>query len=111
MKSNAKDELKVKNKQLSVEQANKLLDLPLISRALFMHLVKLKKQKAEITAISMQNIEYQLNKVTKLLNDTKTVVSAKYHNFFWCVFEKNLQHPVILYKVWLQDQATQWQKI
>ena len=46
-----------------------------------MHLAESKKQKAEIFAISMRDIEYQLNKGTKLLTDPKTVVLEKYHDF------------------------------
>ena len=89
-KLNAKDEVKVEDKRPSVEQANKPLDLALIDGALFMHLVKSRKQKAKITAISMQDIEYQLNKVTKPLTDLKTVVPATYHDFLNVFSKKNL---------------------
>ena len=53
----------------------------MIGEAPFIHLVKSKKQKAEISAISMRDIEYQLNKATKPLTDPKTVVPAEYHDF------------------------------
>ena len=80
---NAKDETKVKKKKPSVEEASKPLDLALIGGAPFIRLAKSKKPKhrAEIFAISMQDIEYQLNKVTKPLTDPKTVVPVKYHDF------------------------------
>ena len=84
-KLNAKDETKVKDKNPSVKQADsKLLNLASTDEAFFMRLAKSKKpeQKAEIFAISMQNIEYQLNKETKPLTDPKKFVSTKYHNFF-----------------------------
>ena len=73
----------------SVEQANRPLDLVLIGGAPFMHLAKSKKQKAEIFAISMRDIEYQLNKGTKPLTDPKTVVPEEYHDFF-DVFSKDI---------------------
>ena len=90
LKLNAKSEMNSKNTKLSVEQAeSKSLNLALIGEALFIHLAKLKKQKAEIFAISMQNIKYQLNKGTKPPTNPKTVVSAKYYDFF-DVFLKNI---------------------
>ena len=75
--------LKQKDKP-SVEQTSendKPLDLALIGGAPFMHLARSKKQKAEIFAISMRDIEYQLNKRTKPLTNPKTVVPEEYHNF------------------------------
>ena len=90
LESNVKGESEVKNNQPSVERAeSKPLDLALIGRAPFIHLVKSKKQKAEIFAISMQDIEYQLNKKTKQPTDPKTVVPAEYHDFF-DVFSKDI---------------------
>ena len=61
-KPNAKDEAKVKDKKKpSVERADsKPLDLAFIDGAPFIRLAKSKKpkQRAEIFAISMQDIEY-----------------------------------------------------
>ena len=79
-----KHETTSKNEKPSVEQAsenNKPLDLAFIGGALFVHLVKSKKQKAKIFAISMQDIEYQLNKETKPPTNPKTVILAEYHDF------------------------------
>ena len=83
-KANTKYEAKVEDKKPSIKWADendKLLNLALIGEAPFIHLVKSKKQKAEISAISMRDIEYQLNKATKPLTDPKTVVPAEYHDF------------------------------
>ena len=82
LKPNAKGEAKVEDKKPSVEQADsKPLDLAFIGKAPFVHLVKSKKQKAEIFAISMQDIKYQLNKKTKPPTNPKTVVPVEYHDF------------------------------
>ena len=84
LKPSAKDGTNSKNERPSVEQASendKPIDLALIGGAPFMHLAKSKKQKAEIFAISMRDIEYQLNKRTKPLTDPKTVVPEEYHDF------------------------------
>ena len=96
LKPNAKDKTNSKNKKPSVEQANKPLNLAFIDVALFMHLARLKKQKAEIFAISMQDIEYQLNKETKLPTDPKTVVPEEYHDFL-DVFSKDISDTLRLY--------------
>lgn len=40
-----------------------------------------KGKKAEIYAISMRDIEYQLNKQTKPVTDPKTIVPEEYHDF------------------------------
>ena len=91
-KPNAKHEPKVEDKRPSVESANetnKPLDLAFIGGAPFMHLAKSKKQKAEIFTISMQDIEYQLNKKTKPLTNPKTVVLEEYHDFL-DVFSKDI---------------------
>ena len=85
----AKEKTKVEDKRPSVERANKPLDLAFIGGAPFMHLTKSKKQKAEIFAISMRDIEYQFNKRTKPPTDPKTVVPAEYHDFF-DVFSKDI---------------------
>ena len=69
------------NKKPSVEQSDKFFDLAFIGRAPFMHLAKFKKEKAEIFAISMRDIEYQLNKKMNPLIDLKTIVSVEYHDF------------------------------
>ena len=83
-KSNAKSEAKVNDKKPSVEQADdKPLDSALIGGAPFICLAKSKKPKhrAEIFAILMQDIKYQLNKVTKPPKDPKTVISLEYYDF------------------------------
>ena len=80
-KPNAKGEAKVENKKPRVEQADendKPLDLAFIGGAPFMHLAK---KKAEIFAISMRDVKYQLNKGTKPLTDPKTVVPVDYHDY------------------------------
>ena len=51
-----------------------------------MHLVK---KKAEIFAISMRDIKYQLNKTTKPPTNLKTVVLEEYHDFL-DVFSKDI---------------------
>ena len=87
-----KDKPKVEDKKPSVESANetsKPLDLAFIGGALFIHLVKSKKQRAKIFAISMRDIEYQLNKGTKPSTNLKTVVPAEYHDFL-DVFSKDI---------------------
>ena len=96
LKPNAKEETKVEDKRPSVEQADKPLDLALIGGALFMHLAKSKKQKAEIFAISMRNIKYQLNKTTKTPTDPKTVVPTEYDDFL-DVFSKDISDMLRLY--------------
>ena len=57
-KLNAKDKAEVKDKKTSVEKVDKPFDLALIGGAPFIYLVKSKKQRAEIFAISMRGIEY-----------------------------------------------------
>ena len=97
-KQKVKDETKAKGKKPSVEQAgNKPLDLAFMGGAPFMHLAKSKKQKAEIFAISMQDIEYQLNKKTKPPTNPKTVVSTGYHDFL-DVFSKEISDTLRLYR-------------
>ena len=78
-KPNGENKLKIESERPRVEQANKPLDLAFIGGAPFMHLAK--KQQAEVFAISMRDIEYQLNKGTKPLTNPKTVVPEEYHNF------------------------------
>ena len=116
-KSNAKDKTegkgktKVKAKDLSIEsadEADKSLDLALIDETPFMHLAK-KQKVVEIFSISMQDIEYQLNKVTKPLTNPKTVVTAEYHDFF-DVFSKETSdtlspHTKFDYKIKLLKDA------
>ena len=90
VKNEGNEPKKSKNEKPSVERADsEPLDLAFISGAPFMHLAKSKKQRAEIFAISMRDIEYQLNKGTKPLTDPKTVVPAEYHDFF-DVFSKEI---------------------
>ena len=87
---------KVKDKKPSVERMgknDKPLDLALISGAPFMHLARSKKQKAEIYAISMRDIEYQLNKGTKPPTDLKTVVPTEYPDFL-DVFSKDISNTL-----------------
>ena len=89
-----KESKKLKSEKPSVERAgenDKPLDLALIGGAPFFHLAKSKKpkQRAEIFAISMRDIEYQLNKGTKPPTDPRTVVPAEYHDFL-DVFSKDI---------------------
>ena len=93
-KTKEKDETTSKNKKPSVERVSendKPLDLVFIGRAPFICLAKSKKpkHKAEIFAISMRDIEYQLNNGTKPSTDPKSVVPAEYHDFF-DVFSKDI---------------------
>ena len=91
---------KVEDKKPSVEQADsKPFDLAFIGETPFMRLAKSKKpeQKAEIFTISMRDIKYQLNKTTKPLTDTKTVVLAKYYDFL-NVFSKNISDTLRPYR-------------
>ena len=64
-----------------VELANetKPIDLVFIEGAPFTYLAK--QKDVEIFAISMRDIEYQLEKATKTLTDLKTVVPEEYHKF------------------------------
>ena len=84
--SNAKYEAKVEDRKTSVDQpkSDKPLDLAFVGGAPFIRLAKSKKLKhrAEIFAISMRDIKYQLNKGTKPPTNPKTVVPAEYHDFF-----------------------------
>ena len=57
----------------------KPIDLAFIGGALFTYLAKQKDVK--ICVISMWDIEYQLEKVTKTPTDPKTVVLEEYHKF------------------------------
>ena len=89
-----KDESNSKNKKPSVEPADgKPLDLALIGGAPFIHLVKSKKRKAEVFAISIRDIKYQLNKGKTPLTNPKTVVPAEYHDFL-DVFSKNISNTL-----------------
>ena len=97
-KPNTKDKTKVEDKKLSVERAgenNRPLDLAFIGGAPFIRLAKSKKLKhrAEIFAVSMRDVKYQLNKRTKPLTNPKTVVSAEYHDFL-DVFSKEASNTV-----------------
>ena len=77
-KQKVRDKTNSKNEKPSVKRANKPLDLAFIGGAPFVHLAK--KRKADIFAISMRDIKYQLNKTTKPPTDPKTVVPTKYHD-------------------------------
>ena len=97
-KTEGKDEAKVNDKKPSVERAgenDKPLDLAFIGGAPFVHLAK--KQKANIFAISMRDIEYQLNKTTKPPTDPKTVVPTKYHDLI-DVFSKDVSDSLRPYE-------------
>ena len=86
------DPKELKSEKPSVEWADsKPLDLALIGETLFIRLAKSKKpeHRAEIFAISMRDIKYQLNKGTKPLTDPKTVVPEEYHDFL-DVFSKDI---------------------
>ena len=94
LKQEVKDKTNLKNKKLSVERASgndKPLNLALIGRAPFMRLAKSRKpeHRAEIFAISMQDIKYQLSKGMKPPTNPKTVVSSEYHEFL-DVFSKEV---------------------
>ena len=87
---NTKAERKTEDNRPSVEQANKLLNLAFIDEAPFMHLAK---KKAEVFAISMRDIKYQLNKTMKPLINPKTIVHAEYHDFT-NVFSKDVSNTL-----------------
>ena len=93
-KQEVKDETNSQDEKPSVERASdndKPLDLAFMGGAPFLLLAKSKKPKhrAEIFAISIRDIKYQLNKTTKPPTDPKTVVSAEYHDFL-DVFSKDI---------------------
>ena len=67
--------------KLKVELADetKPIDLAFIGGALFTYLTK--QKNVEIFAISMRDIEYQLEKATKTPTDLKIMVLEEYHKF------------------------------
>ena len=65
----------------------------MISAAPFYCLAK--QKNIQIFAISMQNIEYQLNKAEKSSTDPVTVVLKYYHNFL-NVFLKEVLNKVLI---------------
>ena len=94
-KPSKKETSKKINKKLNIEQPDKFFDLALIDVASFIQLAK-SKHKAETIAISMQDIEYQLNKVTKPPIDFKIVVFAEYHDYL-DVFSKEVSDTLRFY--------------
>ena len=82
----------------------KPLDLAFISATLFQYLAKQKDVKIfavsiqniknELNAISMKDIEYQLNKTAKTPTDPKTVVPKEYHKFLK-VFSKKASDTLL----------------
>ena len=65
--------------KVELADETKPINLAFIGGAPFTYLAK--QKDVEIFAISMRNIEYQLEKATKTPTDPKTVVSEKYHEF------------------------------
>ena len=82
----------------------KPLDLAFIGAAPFQYLAKQKDMeifavsiqdiKNELNAISMKNIEYQLNKTIKVSTNSKTMVSEEYHKFL-DVFSKKASDTLL----------------
>ena len=65
--------------KVELADETKLINLVFIGRAPFTYLAK--QKDVEIFAISMKDIEYQLEKATKTPTDPKTVVLEEYHKF------------------------------
>ena len=65
--------------KVELADETKPIDLAFIRGASFTYFAK--QKDVEIFAISMRNIEYQLEKATKTLTDPKTVVLEEYHKF------------------------------
>ena len=65
--------------KVELADETKPINLAFIGGAPFTYLAK--QKDVEIFAISMRNIEYQLEKATKTPIDPKTVVSEEYHKF------------------------------
>ena len=79
-----------------------LIDLTFIGSAPFTYLAKQKDVK--ICAISMQNIEYQLEKATKTPMNPKTMVPEEYHKFL-NIFSKEasdtlFEHSKYDHRIW-----------
>ena len=85
----------MKDNKPNVEQ-DRPLDLAFIGGAFFLQLTKSKKQKAKIFAISMPDIEHQLNKTAKPVTNPKTIVPEKYHDFL-DVFSKDISDTLRSY--------------
>ena len=90
-----------------VELADEIkpINLVFIGGAPFTYLTK--QKDVEIFAISMRNIEYQLEKATKTLTDPKTVVSEEYHEFL-DVFSKKAsdtlsEHSKYDHRIWFLE--------
>ena len=99
LESNVKEEPNVKDNKPSVERVDKNdkpLDLTFLGGTPFMHLAK-KQKTVEIFAISMRNVEYQLNKRAKPPTNPKTVVPAEYHDFL-DVFLKDISDTLRSYR-------------
>ena len=84
----------------------KPLDLAFIGAAPFQYLAKQKNVEIfaismqdienELNTISMKNIEYQLNKTVKAPTDPKTMVSEEYHEFL-DIFSKEVLDTLLPY--------------
>lgn len=65
--------------------------------------VTCKLQRAQIFAISMKDLEYQVRKEARLETNLKTIVSVEYHNFLDIFSKKNLHtfplHQKYNYKI------------
>lgn len=89
--------LKISPQLTPLPQAKKLtkpLRLAMIGAASFQYFTK--QINAEIFAILMRNIKYQLNKTEKFITDSTTVVLKCYHNFL-DIFSKKTSDRVLLY--------------
>lgn len=64
---------------LKVKKLTKLLKLAMISTALFQYLTK--QKNVEIFALFIQNLEYQLNKIKKLVTNLAMKMPQCYHDF------------------------------
>ena len=80
--------------QPQATKPTKPLELAMIGAAPFHRLAR--KKNVEIFAISMQNIEYQLNKAKKPATDLATVVLECYHDFL-NVFSKEDSDKILLH--------------
>ena len=72
----------------------KPLELAIVGAALFQYFTK--QKNVEIFAISMQNLEYQLNKAEKSITDLAIVIPECYHNFL-NVFSKKVLDKILFH--------------
>lgn len=77
-----------------VNQSIKPLELAMVGAASFQYSTK--QKNVEIFAISMRDIEYQLNKTEKLVTDPATKVLECCHNFL-DVFSKKISDKIFEY--------------